>query len=305
MKVLPKDFLSIEDVANYFEKIGYGYDLQMQYEYQRLFSDIYDLINQRKITAVFHHYGRLQKEVEYFEMDEDDRGRPVKIPLHEEQYTINADDYFCIEREYLKDLLLNENEVNIDRFVDKYGDTTSISQDENVYYRVSESIKISIRNIRIPRCELDDLFQEDISTSTTNNQTVNSNHRLLDDEIPSRTNGIGKHKVLQGNPKTDKQIINEFREQVLQLTTENEKLKSRPEQQINIQADDEPTHHKSVSSMQALVTTLIKMAEYDKADLADPYGEFNKLIQAKAEGLGLSVKKDFIAKWLKKADEVL
>lgn len=66
MKVLPKDFLSIEDVANYFEKIGYGYDLQMQYEYQRLFSDIYDLINQRKITAVFHHYGRLQKEVEYF-----------------------------------------------------------------------------------------------------------------------------------------------------------------------------------------------------------------------------------------------
>lgn len=57
--------------------------------------------------------------------------------------------------------------------------------------------------------------------------------------------------------------------------------------------------------MQALVTTLIKMAEYDKADLADPYGELNKLIQAKAEVLGLSVKKDFIAKWLKKADEVL
>lgn len=70
-------------------------------------------------------------------------------------------------------------------------------------------------------------------------------------------------------------------------------------------ANDEPTHHKSVGSMQALVTTLIKMAEYDKADLADPYGEFNKLIQAKAEGLGLSVKKDFIAKWLRKADEVL
>ena len=70
-------------------------------------------------------------------------------------------------------------------------------------------------------------------------------------------------------------------------------------------ADDEPTHHKSIGSMQVLITTLIKMAEYDKADLADPYGELNKLIQAKAEGLELSVKKDFIAKWLKKADEVL
>lgn len=75
--------------------------------------------------------------------------------------------------------------------------------------------------------------------------------------------------------------------------------------QLNKPTDDEPTHHKSVGSMQALVTTLIKMAEYDKEHLADPYGELNKLIQAKAEGLGLSVKKDFIAKWLKKADEVL
>ena len=305
MKVLPKDFLSIEDVANYFEKIGYGYDLQMQYEYQRLFSDIYDLINQRKITAVFHHYGRLQKEVEYFEMDEDDRGRPIKITLHEEQYTINADDYFCIEREYLKDLLLNENEVNIDRFVDKYGETTSTSQDENIYYRVSESIKISIRDIRIPRCELDNLFQENLSTSTTNNQTVNSNHRLLDDEIPSRANEIGKHKVLQGNPKTDKQIIDESREQIVQLTTENEKLKSQPEQQINIQADDEPTHHKTINSMATLIATLLKLASYDKQDLGNPHGTINKEIIAKAEGLGLTLGKDFIAKWLNKADEVL
>lgn len=305
MKILPKDFLSIEDVAKYFEEVGYSYDLEMKYESQRLFSDIYDLINQRKITAVFHHYGRLQKEVEYFEMDEDDRGEPTKIPLHKEQYTINADDYFCIKREYLKDLLLNENEVTIDRFVDKYGETTYISQDENTYYGVNESIKISIRDIRIPRCELDNLFQEDISTSTISNQSVDSNHKLIDNEVPSRTDDIGKHKILQGNSKTEKQIIDEFREQIVQLITENEKLRSQPEQQINIQVDDELTHHKSVGSMQALVTTLIKMAEYDKADLADPYGELNKLIQAKAEVLELSVKKDFIAKWLKKADEVL
>lgn len=167
MKVLPKDFLSIEDVAYYLEKIGYSYDLQMQYEYQRLFSDIYDLINQKKITAVFHHYGKLYKEIEFFEMDEDDRGRPIKIPLHEEQYIMNADDYFYIEREYIKDLLLNEKEVHINRFVDKYGETISISQDENIFYRLSDSIKISIRDIRIPRCELDSLFQEDVLTNIT------------------------------------------------------------------------------------------------------------------------------------------
>lgn len=47
------------------------------------------------------------------------------------------------------------------------------------------------------------------------------------------------------------------------------------------------------------------MAEYDKEDLADPFGALNQTIQGKSENLELSVKKDFIAKWLKKADEVL
>lgn len=94
------------------------------------------------------------------------------------------------------------------------------------------------------------------------------------------------------------------------LRNENERLKERinileKQQKSHILISDEPTHHKSVGSMQALLTTLIKMAEYDKADLADPYGELNKIIQAKAEILGLSVKKDFIAKWLKKANDVL
>lgn len=103
-------------------------------------------------------------------------------------------------------------------------------------------------------------------------------------------------KYEQGYLEEIPTFLNEEKQQaqVLQQQRESEPL-----------VDDEPTHHKSVGSMQALITTLIKMAEYDKADLADPYGEFNKLIQAKAETLGLSVKKDFIAKWLKRADDVL
>ena len=111
--------------------------------------------------------------------------------------------------------------------------------------------------------------------------------------------------LLQGSPKTDKQIIDELQAQIIKLNSEKENLTLQSEQRISTSLDDEPIHHKSVGSMQVLVTTLIKMAEYDKEHLADPYGELNKLIQAKAEVLGLSVKKDFIAKWLKKADEVL
>ncbi len=283
MNILLKDFLSVEDVAKYFEEVGYSYDLDMKYESQRLLLDIYDLINQSKIAAVFHHYGKISKEIELFDIDEDSRGNPIKIPLYKENNTMTADGYFYIEKEYLKDLLLNEMDVKVDRYIGKYGETVSISEGENIFYHLDDIVKISIRDVRIPRRELDTLFEERLS----------------------HMGKIGNHKILQGSPKTDKQIIDELQAQIIKLNSEKENLTLQSEQRISTSLDDEPIHHKSVGSMQVLVTTLIKMAEYDKEHLADPYGELNKLIQAKAEVLGLSVKKDFIAKWLKKADEVL
>lgn len=69
--------------------------------------------------------------------------------------------------------------------------------------------------------------------------------------------------------------------------------------------DDEPKHPKSLGVMQVLIATLIKMAEYDKKDLEEPYGPLNNLIQDKASALGLSVKKAFIANWLTRANEIL
>ncbi|WP_372860996.1 hypothetical protein [Psychrobacter sp.] len=73
----------------------------------------------------------------------------------------------------------------------------------------------------------------------------------------------------------------------------------------NNSIDDEPTHHKTINSMATLVATLLKLASYDTQDLENPHGNINKEIIAKAEGLGLTLGKDFIAKWLRKADEVL
>lgn len=305
MKILPKDFLSIEDVAKYFEEIGDSYDLEMKYESQRLLSNIYDLINENKITAVFYHYGNVVKRTEYFEIDEDNRGNPIRIPLHEENIPMIGGYYFYTSKNYLKDLFLNEKEVEVDRYIDKYEENIFSSEGEDIFYCLDNSIKVSIRDIRIPKCELDALFEGTAPNSTINNQVYKSSQKLLIDERLSHVGGVGNHKVLQGSPKTDKQIIDEFRDQVAKLNSEKEQLKLQLGQQIGTPVNDEPTHHKSVASMQALVTTLIKMAEYDKEHLADPYGELNKLIQAKAEVLGLSVKKDFIAKWLKKADDVL
>lgn len=94
-------------------------------------------------------------------------------------------------------------------------------------------------------------------------------------------------------------INNKLNQRIKQL---EQQLEQSSQQQIE---HDEPTHHKTVGSMTALIATLLKMSEYDKEDLKEPYGDLNNLIKDKASGLDLSIGKDFIAKWLKKADDVL
>lgn len=103
--------------------------------------------------------------------------------------------------------------------------------------------------------------------------------------------------------------INARPQHIVELDRELAQIRDQP---IKVKAkipkntvDDEPTHHKTINSMATLVATLLKLASYDKQDLETPHGNTNKEIIAKAEGLGLILGKDFIAKWLKKADEVL
>ena len=248
----------------------------------------------------------LQEEIEEVEYDEDlYTGEPVRIPIFQEVNSVHANGHYYVNKAFLKNILINEVQVELDSYISKYGNTASTFQNQELSYSLHNSIYISSRDIRIPKFELDNFFEEAVLNSTRHDQVNEPNQKLLDNERLNHAGGVGNHKVLQGNPKTDKQIIDEFREQVVKLITENEKLKSQPEQQINIQADDEPTHHKTINSMATLIATLLKLASYDKQDLENPHGAINKEIIAKAEGLGLTLGKDFIAKWLNKADEVL
>ncbi|PKH81357.1 hypothetical protein CXF60_05695 [Psychrobacter sp. 4Bb] len=103
--------------------------------------------------------------------------------------------------------------------------------------------------------------------------------------------------------------INDRPQRIVELDRELAQIKDQPikfkAKILNHSVDDEPIHHKTINSMATLVATLLKLASYDKQDLENPHGNINKEIIAKAEGLGLTLGKDFIAKWLKKADEVL
>lgn len=165
MNILTGEFLSIEEVAIYLEKTGDPYDLEKQHEYKRLYSKIYDLITQHNISAVFHYYGMLQEEIEEVEYDEDlYTGEPVRIPIYREVNNIHTNTHYYVDTSVLKKILINEERVEVNNYISKYGDVTSNSQSQEVSYYLYNSTSLSSRNIRIPKYELDSLFQKDVST---------------------------------------------------------------------------------------------------------------------------------------------
>ncbi len=240
MNVLIEDFLSIEEVAIYLENYGYKYDLEKEYENKRLLSKIYDLTNRKKITATFYYHGMLREEINYFEMDEDNNGQPIKIPIHKEWSSKYVDNYFYIDRNFLKDIFIYEKEVKINKHVEEYGKNVSTSQDQDEFYHLSDDVQISLRDVRIPRHELENLFRETVSTNTTDNQIDESNQEVLDNNIPNNISRMGTPKIGQGKPKTKEELsheLNTAKATIEQQKTEIDTLNKRLEQKVNMPAD--------------------------------------------------------------------
>lgn len=106
--------------------------------------------------------------------------------------------------------------------------------------------------------------------------------------------------------RIDKQkIIDDLERQLAAAHAKIESFKVAKEDEQHANVDDEPKHPKSVGSMQSLIATLLQLADIEKEELANPFGDLNGIIEAKAAALGLQVKKDFIARWLKNAHSVL
>ena len=166
INILTGDFLSIEEVAIYLERFGYKFDLEKQHEYRRLYSKIYDLHTQKNVTVLFHYYGKLKEEIEEVEYDEElYTGEPVRIPIYREINNIHANAYYYVDTALLKNILINEEQVELDNYISKYNKTALTSPKQEISYYSHKNISISSRDIRIPKCELDSLFQENISTN--------------------------------------------------------------------------------------------------------------------------------------------
>lgn len=255
--MLTKDFLSIEDLADYLNSLGWSYDLSISRDHYRLHKDIYDLVVQEKIHLVFHHTGHVKETI--CDNDIDKVTGKLKNCTSKILY-ISA--YFKISPFLARRMLLDNKFATTQGSFNLYSFKDGKKNPDVIHtfylYDIIDDNEqnITSNDLYIPRDEIEELFNR-------NNQTS-------------------------------------YEQKILDLG--NQLARAELE---NTSVDDEPTHHKTINSMATLVATLLKLASYDKQDLENPHGNINKEIIAKAEGLGLTLGKDFIAKWLKKADEVL
>jgi hypothetical protein len=136
MAILPKDYLSIDDVAEYFTNLGYEYDLSNNSDRYKINKDIYDLIMQNKIFAVFRFFDSFHFNDGYFHLSGE---KARKILLENDDY-INIRGYSAVYR---------------------YANGKIPLSGESGAYSINEDHYISHDDIYIPKIELEKLFKID------------------------------------------------------------------------------------------------------------------------------------------------
>lgn len=135
MAVLPKKYLSVYDVADYLNELGYEYDLNQSFDRYKLNKDIYEFVLHNQIKLVY------------------------------KALSINFTSDYIVLLEYQAKAILIE-----DNITSAGGSSCLIYQHEDGSYpktgneRTSiEYQQINLDSIYIPRVELDNLFKNDIS----------------------------------------------------------------------------------------------------------------------------------------------
>lgn len=160
--ILPKDFLSIEDLADYLNSLGWSYDLSVSRDHYKLHKDIYDLVIQEKINLVFHYVGHMKQTTYTEEIDEitgNLKSSKSQIIYLSAYFKI----YPSLAREMLLDskVITTEGVFNIYSFID--GKKIPDSKDKLHLYDIVDYNKqnITASDLYIPKNEVDKLFNND------------------------------------------------------------------------------------------------------------------------------------------------
>lgn len=176
--ILPKDFLSIEDLADYLNKLGWSYDLSVSRDHYKLHKDIYDLIIQGKINLVFHYTGHIKESI--CDNDIDEVTGKLKNCTSKTLYTSA---YFIIHPALARAMLLDNKITTIQGGFNLYSFQNGKKNPDVTHtfylYDILDGSEQSItaNDLYIPKLELDKLFQGD--TQNDDDKTINElNQRI-------------------------------------------------------------------------------------------------------------------------------
>ena len=260
--MLPKDFLSIEDVADYLNTLGWSYDLSVSRDHYKLHKDIYDLIIQEKINLVFHYVGHMKQTTYTEEIDEitgnlkSSKSQIIYLSAYFKVYP-------SLAREMLLDskVITTEGVFNIYSFID--GKKIPDSKDKLHLYDIVDDNKqnITASDLYIPKNEIDKLFNE-------NNQTDHEqNIKNLESELAKANAELDALRKQADTPADDDK----------ELSTRSQNLAAK------------------------IILALIDLAGLDKDSPPYQYDDLssnNSLIHDQIEANGMNVGKQKIGDWL-------
>lgn len=240
MSYLFKDFLSLEDVGEYLNQYGYSYDAKVEEDYYRLKETVLDLYHEKKLNIVFYYDDfaviNTLRIAENLGIEE----------VEEEQVEQYISGYF-----HVADALpILKNECNLTILKSSYTyyflhnkENLPIYDDSDYKYEVGSKFTsielgdslapsvIEFSDLRYPKADLDKLFNNKNSElKIVKDELANlkaQNAKLIANKEENKTTGsfmMGTPTVAYGEPKTSEQIISYLREQIEQLTTDNNEI---------------------------------------------------------------------------------
>lgn len=182
MKILPKELLSIADVATYLNNVGFDYDLNQPMSYKKLLLDIFELNVQQNIPILFRYSGDIESHIDiytYIEVIHAEGAIPVNVdrlvtPAH-------ASGAFYLDNRNLRKILIEQEDLQLesfftpvdnryivstlqeDLFIDKYKESHEIRQ----IYFIDTSDHLKVEDLLIPIGPLNTLFKIQVNTGTS------------------------------------------------------------------------------------------------------------------------------------------
>lgn len=163
-----KDYLTLEDLSEYLNKIGFSYEIVNENEYYRLVNDVSDLLEQHKMTAVFPFTGMTINKSLYLTKV---RGGGNGYDIEDIQDDCFIDGYFYLDFNHFLELKNRELKTYNKNFrlysiksqfnpYEEYLQSVSTDDEKRMEFfipKVKNNI-VKFSDIRFPRLELDKLF---------------------------------------------------------------------------------------------------------------------------------------------------